>query len=309
MLRYVAKRCLLLVPVVLGVTILVFLLMHLAPGDAATAMLGEMGQGASAEDVARLRASLGLDQPLYVQYGRYLGGLIRGDLGVSLRSGRPVVEELRERFPYTLQLAATALCLAALIAIPVGIWAAVRRGTIVDFLVMAGALLGVSVPAFWLGLLLMLLFSLSLGWLPASGSGTPFHLILPAITVAWPSLAFLARMTRSAMLEVLGADYVRTARAKGLSERLVIFRHAFRNALIPVVTTLGLQFGALLGGAVLTETIFAWPGLGRLTVQAIQARDLPVVQGAVLFVAVTYTVVNLLVDVLYVFLNPRIRYD
>lgn len=309
MLKYVAKRLLLLVPVVLGVTVLVFLLMHLAPGDAATAMLGEMGQGASAEDVARLRASLGLDQPLYVQYGRYLGGLIRGDLGTSLRSGRPVADEIRERFPYTLQLAVTALLLAAAVAIPVGIWAAVRRGTSVDLLVMLGALLGVSVPAFWLGLLLMLLFSLSLGWLPASGSGTPLHLILPAVTVAWPSTAFLARMTRSAMLEVLGSDFVRTARAKGLFERLVIFRHAFRNALIPVVTTLGLQFGALLGGAALTETIFAWPGLGRLTVQAIQARDLPVVQGSVLFVAVTYTAVNLLVDVLYVFLNPRIRYD
>ncbi|MGE5509103.1 MAG: ABC transporter permease, partial [Chitinophagales bacterium] len=274
MLKYVAKRLLLLVPVVLGVTVLVFLLMHLAPGDAATAMLGEMGQGASAEDVARLRASLGLDQPLYVQYGRYLGGLIRGDLGTSLRSGRPVADEIRERFPYTLQLAVTALLLAAAVAIPVGIWAAVRRGTSVDLLVMLGALLGVSVPAFWLGLLLMLLFSLSLGWLPASGSGTPLHLILPAVTVAWPSTAFLARMTRSAMLEVLGSDFVRTARAKGLFERLVIFRHAFRNALIPVVTTLGLQFGALLGGAALTETIFAWPGLGRLTVQAIQARDL-----------------------------------
>ncbi|MBB6097296.1 ABC-type dipeptide/oligopeptide/nickel transport system permease component [Deinobacterium chartae] len=309
MLTYALKRLLTLPLVLLGAALLVFLLMHLAPGDTATALLGEFGQGASAEQLARLREQLGLNDPLLVQYGRFVLEAVQGDLGESLRSGRPVLEEILERFPYTLQLTLVALVLAVVVAIPAGILAARRPGSLWDTLVMGTALLGVSVPSFWLGLMLMLLFSLQLGWLPASGSGSLAHLVLPAVTIAAGSVAFIARMTRASLLEVLSQDFVRTARAKGLPEGRVVMRHALRAALIPVVTSVGLEFGGLLGGAVLTETIFAWPGLGRMTVQAILARDIYLVQGAVLFVTVTFTLVNLLTDLLYVRLNPRIRYD
>ena len=309
MLLFIARRLAALPFILLGVTALVFILLQLAPGDAATALLGEFGQGASAEQVARLRDALGLNDPPLVRYLRYLGGVVTGDLGTSARSGVPVLEEVVRRFPYTLALTLSALVVAVAIAVPAGVLAALRRIAAADVLVTGAALLGVSVPAYWLGLMLMLLFSLQLGWLPPSGSGTVAHLVLPAATVAAASVALIARMTRSAMLDVLNQDYVRTAHAKGVDGRTVVRRHALRNALIPVVTAIGLEFGGLLGGAVLTETIFAWPGLGRLTVQAILARDLPLVQGAILFVALAFAVVNLAVDVLYARLNPRIRYD
>ncbi len=309
MLQYAIKRLFGLIPVLIGVTILVFLIMQLTPGDPVRVLLGEMGQGASAEDLATVRRNLGLDRPVVEQYFSFVGKAIRGDLGRSFRSNRLVAEEIAERFPYTLKLAIASLAVAVAVGVPAGIISAVKQYSKLDYFVTFMALLGVSVPVFWLGLLLMLTFAFYLQLLPASGSGSWAHLILPAVTVGVSSIAFIARMTRSSMLDVLQEDYVRTARAKGLSQLRVIDKHALRNAAIPIVTTIGLQFGSLLGGAVLTETIFAWPGIGRLTVQAIVARDLPIIQGCILFVAVVFTLVNLLVDMVYMLLNPRIRFE
>jgi ABC-type dipeptide/oligopeptide/nickel transport system permease component len=309
MLQYVAKRLLLLVPVLLGVTVLAFLIFHLTPGDPARVMLGEMGQGASAEAVEALRHQLGLDRPWYVQYGDFLFKAIQGDLGRSFRGDRPVATEVLTRFPLTLQLALISLGLAALIGIPAGIIAAVKRNTWVDYLVMFFALLGVSLPSFWFAIMLMQLFALKWQLLPPSGVGTWQQMVMPSATVALSSVAFIVRMTRSSLLDQLREDYVRTARAKGATEARVILRHALRNAFIPVLTTLGLQFGSLLGGAVIVESIFSLPGLGRLTVDAIIGRDLPMIQGVVLFVAIIFSLVNLLVDLGYAALDPRIRYE
>jgi ABC-type dipeptide/oligopeptide/nickel transport system permease component len=307
LLRYLVARLLGILPVLLGVTLLVYALIQLAPGDVLLSLLGEEAQGIGQADLERLRQQYGLNDPWYVQYVRFLTDLLGGDL-VSLKTQRPVVEEILDRFPYTLLLTVVSLALAAAVAVPLGVLAAVRRGSAWDGLVMLVALLGISVPSFWLAIMMMILFALYLGWLPASGSGTWQHLVLPTLTIVLGSVGYIARMTRSAMLEVLGLDYVRTARAKGLPGTQVVYRHAFRNALLPLVTVLGLEFGALLGGAVLTETIFAWPGLGRLTVDAILSRDIYLIQGVVIFVATLYMLVNLAVDLLYALLNPRITY-
>ncbi len=306
---YVLRRLAAMVPVLLGVTLVVFAMLWLAPGDPVLALVGESAQGMSREALDALRKVHGLDRGPIVQYLDYLYGLVRGDLGTSVRSSQPVAAELLSRFPATILLAGSAMAVAILLGMTLGVLAAVYRRTWVDHLAVLVALLGVSVPVFWSGLLLMLLFALDLGWLPASGYGTWRHLVLPATAVGFSSAAFIARITRASMIETLRQDYVRTATAKGLGASAVRLRHALRNALLPVVTVVGLQFGGLLGGAVLTETVFAWPGIGRLLVDAITSRDLPLVQGSVLFIAVVFIVMNLLVDVSYAFLNPKVRYD
>ena len=305
-LRFLARRLLLTVPVLLGVATLVFSLIHLIPGDPAQAMLGET---ASPQEVAELRARLGLDRPLTEQYASFLGGVIRGDLGLSLRTSQPVTRMIVERMPATFELAAAAMLFAIAVAMPLGIAAAVWRGTSIDHSAMTLALMGISIPNFWLGPLLAIVFAVELGWLPVSGRGTWAHLVLPAISLGAALAAILARMTRATLLEELREQYVIAARARGVSRFRAVVRHAFRNSLIPVVTLVGLQFGAVLTGAVITETIFAWPGIGRLLIQSISFRDYPLVQGCILLIALTYVGVNLLTDLVYGVLDPRIRYD
>jgi len=304
--RFLVRRLLLTIPVLIGVATLVFSLIHLVPGDPVQAMLGE---SASPQDVAQLRTKLGLDRPLYEQYVSFAAGIVRGDLGTSLRTDQPVTTVILERMPATMELAVAAMVVAILIAIPLGIIAAVRKGTRVDHAAMTLALVGISMPTFWLGPLLAIVFSVWLGWFPVSGRGTMANLVLPAVTLGAPLAAILARMTRASVLEELRELYVLAARARGVSESRAVLAHAFRNSLIPIVTVIGLQFGAVLTGAVITETIFAWPGVGRLLVQSISARDYPAVQGCILLIAVTYVSMNLIIDVLYGFLDPRIRYD
>jgi peptide/nickel transport system permease protein len=308
LLRYTLGRIVGTVPVLFGVTLVVFLMTWVTPGDPVVAMLGEAAQGISREALDDLRRQLGLDRPLPAQYAAYVGGLVRGDLGVSIRSRRPVLAEIRDRLPATVELALAALAVAVTLGVTLGVWAALNKGTIVDGFAITVALVGVSIPVFWSGFLLMMLFALELGWLPASGRGTWRHLVLPALTVGVSSAAFIARITRGAMLETLGQDYVRTARAKGLPPSRVVRVHALRNALLPIVTVVGLQLGGLLGGAVLTETVFAWPGVGRMIVDAIIARDLPLVQGSVLVISLLFIVVNLAVDLSYAAINPKVRY-
>lgn len=304
--KYLIRRLLLTIPVLLGVATLVFSLIHFIPGDPAQAMLGE---GAAPEDVAQLRERLGLDRPLLVQYGSFLQGLVRGDLGVSLRNDLPVTQQILERMPATAELAVASMAVAVLIALPLGIVAAVWRGTAIDHSAMTLSLVGISVPNFWLGPLLAIVFAVELGWLPVGGRGTLAHLVLPALTLGASLAAILARMTRTSLLEELREPYVLAARAKGVSRSRAVLHHAFRNSLIPIVTILGLQFGVVLTGAVITETIFAWPGIGRLLIQSISFRDYPTVQGCVLLIAVTYVGVNLITDLTYGFLDPRIRVD
>ncbi|MDM7324567.1 MAG: ABC transporter permease [Thermus sp.] len=306
MLTYAVRRLLIAIPTLFGVVLLVFLMVRLAPGDPAVLLAGEF---ATPETLEAIRARYGLDRPLPEQFAIYLGALLRGDLGESARSRRPVLEELKTYFPNTLELTSAAILVALLTGIPLGIVAALRPGSGLDLGVMVLALIGVSMPVFWFGLLAILIFSVKLGWFPVAGKGTLVHLVLPAITLGVNATALLARMTRGSLLEVLSQDYIRTARAKGLAEQVVVFKHALRNALIPVVTVAGLEFGSLLAGAVITETIFAWPGLGQLLVGSILARDYPVVQGAVLLVASAFILVNLLVDLLYAWIDPRVRYD
>ena len=306
MLRFLARRLALTILVLVGVATLVFSLIHLIPGDPAQAMLGE---AASQQDVEDLRARLGLDRPLVEQYGRFLRGVAHGDLGTSFRTGLPVTTQIIERMPATLELAAAAMFVAILVAIPLGIAAAVRRGTVVDHSAMVLALSGVSIPNFWLGPLLAIIFAVELGWLPVSGRGTWAHLVLPAVSLGAALAAILARMMRATLLEELREQYVLAARARGASRMRAVLRHAFRNSLIPVVTIIGLQFGAVLTGAVITETVFAWPGIGRLLIQSIGFRDYPLVQGCILLIAVTYVAVNLLTDLLYGVLDPRIRFE
>lgn len=304
MARHLLQRFLLTLPALWLVLTLVFLLIHVVPGDPVEQMLGE---GAAPGQIVQLRHALGLDQPLYVQYGRYLERLAHGDLGQSLTFQTPVRRIIFERYPATLSLAFLALLVCAAIAIPAGVLAAYRRGHPADRAVGVFTLLGLAVPNFALGPMLILLFSIELGWLPVSGRGGPSYYILPAATLGAALAAILTRMVRGSMLEELSSDYVRTARAKGLSAAAVLFRHAFRNALIPIITILGLQFGTLLAGTIVTETIFSWPGIGRLTVQAISARDYPLLQGCILVIAVSYVLVNLLTDVLYAVIDPRVR--
>jgi ABC-type dipeptide/oligopeptide/nickel transport system permease component len=306
MLRYLVRRLVLTVPVLFGVATLVFALIHLVPGDPAQAMLGD---GATQEEVERLRLALGLDRPLLAQYGAFLGGLVKGDLGTSFRYNAPVTDQILARLPNTALLAVAAMTVAILFAVPLGIIAAVYRGRVPDHAAMTLALVGISMPNFWLGPLMAILFAVYLGWLPVSGSGSAAHLVLPAVTLGAALSAILARMTRASLLEELRELYVVAARARGLSGARAVLRHAFRNSLIPVVTIIGLQFGAVLTGTIITETIFAWPGLGRLLIQAINFRDYPLVQGCILFISVTYVLMNLLTDLAYGFLDPRIRFQ
>jgi ABC-type dipeptide/oligopeptide/nickel transport system permease component len=306
MLRYLVRRLALTVPVLLGVATLVFALIHLVPGDPVQSMLGET---ASQEEVQQLRHTLGLDRPLLAQYRSFLAGLARGDLGTSFRFGTPVSQEIRSRLFRTIQLAVAAMGVAIAIALPLGIIAAVYRGTTVDHAAMTLALAGISMPNFWLGPLLAILFAVQLGWLPVAGTGSIWHLVLPAVTLGAALAAILARMTRASVLEELRELYVLAARARGASRVRAVVRHAFRNSLIPVVTIIGLQFGAVLTGTIITETIFAWPGVGRLLIQAINFRDYPLVQGCILFISFTYVMMNLLTDITYGLLDPRIRYD
>jgi len=306
MIRYLIRRLLLTIPVIFGVATLVFALIHLVPGDPAQAMLGDAAPQA---EVLKLRHSLGLDQPLLTQYRTYLTGLLRGDLGTSFRYNGPVTAQIRDKFPNTATLALAAMLFAILVAIPLGILAAVFRGTIIDHAAMTIALAGISMPNFWLGPLLAILFAVRLGWLPVSGTGGLSHLILPAVTLGAALSAILARMTRASVLEELRELYVLAARARGVSGARAVVRHAFRNSLIPIVTIIGLQFGAVLTGTIITETIFAWPGIGRLLIQAINFRDYPLVQGCILFISITYVAMNLVTDLTYGLLDPRIRYD
>jgi peptide/nickel transport system permease protein len=334
MTRYLIRRILETIPVLFGASVIVFLLVHLIPGGPEVVLLGER---ISEENVARLRAQLGLDKPLPEQYLIYIGNVLRGDLGHSIGGNIPIANELRRRFPATMELSIFALTIAVVIAVPVGVISAVRRGSWIDTGTMMGSMIGISMPIFWLGLLLLWIFGVKLDLLPFIGRLSPnveieahtglhtidaiitgnwsalgdalTHLILPAVTVSTIPIAIIARITRSAMLEVLHMDYIRTARAKGLREGAVVRRHALRNALLPVVTVIGLQLGTLLAGAVLTETIFSWPGIGRWLFNSIQGRDYPIVQSVTLVVTVIFVVVNLLVDLSYAWLNPRIRYE
>lgn len=294
------------IPVVIGVSIIVFSIIRLIPGDPARAIAGVQ---ATPEFIEQVRVRYALDRPFYVQYGLFVSGAVRGDLGQSTFSRRPVTTEIRERFPRTLTLASISLLIATVVGVSAGIVSATRRNSVFDNASMLVALVGVAAPVFWLALMLQLLFSVQLRWLPATGLGTWRHLVLPSITLGMASAALMARITRSSMLDVLRQEYITTARAKGLGERVIVYKHALKNALIPVVTVLGLQFGILLGGAVLTETVFAWPGVGRLLVDAILRRDYPVVQGTVLLLAFLFVLINLVVDIIYAFIDPRIHYQ
>lgn len=333
--RYILRRLLQLVPVLLGISLLVFLFLQLIPGDPAVTLLGDR---ATLEQIESLRERMGLNEPLPLQYLSFLGSLMRLDLGTSIFTGVPIWDEIRLRWPATFELSVMAMLIALIVGIPAGVIAAVRKNSIIDNVTMSGSLLGVSMPVYWLGLLLVYLFAVNLQWLPPSGRigidvGYSFeritgffildaliqgnfralqdviaHLVLPALTLSTIPLAILARITRSAMLEVLSQDYIRTARAKGLLELWVISKHALKNAMLPVVTIIGLEFGTLLGGAILTETIFSWPGIGKWIYEGILQRDYPVVQGGVVFVAFVFVLVNLIVDISYAFLDPRIQY-
>ncbi|MGV3710979.1 MAG: ABC transporter permease [Gemmatimonas sp.] len=305
MLTFVTRRLLLAVPTLFGVLTVVFMLLYVAPGDPVQAMVGEQADSAT---VARLRRELKLDQSLPAQFGHYVSGIARGDLGRSYITNRPIVSDIAERFPKTLLLAGSAMTIAILLGVSIGVACAIRPNGWFDRLALGFTYVGISFPVYWVGLLLIVLFAVTLRWLPASGYGSFKFLILPAVTLGMRSIAYLARITRSSMLEVLGADHIRTARAKGLSERVVRWRHALRNALIPVVTVIGLDFGAYLTGSILTETIFSWPGIGRYVVQSISRRDLPAVQGAVLFLSLVFVLVNVLTDLAYQKADPRVRH-
>ncbi|HJX43109.1 MAG TPA: ABC transporter permease [Geodermatophilus sp.] len=302
---HIVRTLLLSLITLFGVSVLIFLMLRVLPGDPARVLAG---LNASEEQVARLREQLGLDQSLLAQYWSFLTGVLTGDLGESARTSRPVSSEIAVRLPATLILAVTATVIGSVVGITAGVIAAVRRNSLLDHAISSVAMMGVSMPVYWLGLLLILLFAVTLGWLPAAGSGEPLSIVLPAVTLAAFSTALVSRMTRASMLEVLGQDYIRTAEAKGAAPRTVIIKHALRNAFIPILTVISLQFGALLGGAVLTETVFGWPGIGRLLVDSIGARDFAVVQGIVLVYAAVFILLNVIVDVLYVVVDPRIRY-
>ncbi len=303
--KYVIRRLILLIPVILGVTFIVFGIMYLTPGDPASIKLGEM---APPEQVEALREEMGLNDPFLVQYGRYVKkAVFEGDWGRSIQTNRPVFDDVMSRFPATLKLAITASVISIGLGIPIGIISATRQYTLIDSVTMVFALIGVSMPVFWLGLMLILVFSVKLKLLPSGGASSLKHLILPAVTLGLSSTAIITRMTRSSMLEVIRQDYIRTARSKGVPERTVINKHALKNALIPVVTVIGLQFGGLLGGAVLTENVFSWPGVGRLMVDSIRKKDTPTVLASVIFISVTFSIVNLFIDILYAFIDPRIK--
>ncbi|ASN06215.1 ABC transporter permease [Virgibacillus necropolis] len=303
MLTFIIKRLLQTIPVILGITLVIFLIMQMVPGDSAQVLAGE---GASQETIENLRHSLGLDRPLHVQYFDYIRGLFQGDLGVSAKSHQPVIDEILARLPITIELAFYSTLITIILGMTAGIISAVRPYSLSDMSVTVVALLGISFPSFWLGLILMYIFSVELQWFPVAGWESISHMVLPAFTLGAGGAAIVARMTRSSMLEVVRQDYIRTARAKGIKSYLVIYKHALRNALIPVITVVGLQFGALLGGTVLIESVFAINGLGRLIVESIRMRDIPMVQGAILVASLVFVIVNLFVDILYRFFNRRI---
>jgi peptide/nickel transport system permease protein len=305
MLAYALRRIALTLPVLLGVATLVFALIHLVPGDPAQVMLGE---SASASDLTELRTRLGLDKPLLVQYREFIAGLLKGDLGTSFRFNTPVAREIGQRLGRTAELALAAMVVAVVVAVPLGVLGALYRGRWIDQLATTVSLLGVAMPNFWLGPVLAIVFAIYLGWLPVSGTGTWAHLVLPAATLGGALAAILARMTRATLVDELRELYVLAARARGIARGRAVVAHALRNSLIPVVTIIGLQLGAVLTGTIITETIFSWPGVGRLLIQAISFRDYPLVQGCILFIAVTYVTMNMLVDLVYGFLDPRIRY-
>lgn len=304
MLKFILKRLAVMIPVLLGVTFIVFSMMYITDGDPARMMLGDL---ATEEEVAALREEMGLNDPFLTRYVNYLKGLAHGDLGTSYSTRQPVIDSIAERLPATIKLAFLSCLFAMAIGIPIGIISAVRQYSIVDSLARVVSLLGISLPNFWLALLLMLLFSVKLGWLPPSGLYGPEYYIMPMISISAVSLATFARTTRSSMLEVIRQDYIRTARAKGQNEWVVVFRHALRNALIPIITIVGVQFATALGGAVVNEQVFGIPGLGKLMVDSIKARDFPVVQGGVLIIALMFSILNLLIDLLYAFVDPRIK--
>ena len=305
MLKFTLKRLLYLILVLIGVSFLVCLLLYMTPGDPVRMMLGE---SSTPEAQAELRAELGLDDPFLVQYGRYMANIVfHQDLGTSYSTGRPVLESILEVFPNTVTLATASIVIAIVLGTFLGIISAVKQNSLLDNAVMVLALIGTSAPIFWIGILMILLFSVQLNWLPPSGFGSFKQLIMPAVALGMQSTAVVARMTRSSMLEVIRQDYVKTARAKGQKEFVVIMRHVFRNALIPVITVVGLQIGAMLGGSVMTESVFAWPGIGRLMVQSINKRDIPMVLGCVIMFSVSFSIINLLVDILYGYVDPRIK--
>jgi peptide/nickel transport system permease protein/oligopeptide transport system permease protein len=304
--RFILRRLLLAIPTLFGVLVVAFLLLYVAPGDPVESMIGERADSAT---IARLRAELHVDDPLPQRFGHYVGRVLVGDLGNSYITNRPITQDIRERFPKTLQLAGAAMLLATILGITLGVLSARRPGGIADRFALGVAYLGISFPVYWVGLLLILLFAVTLRWLPPSGYGSLRFLALPALTLGMRSIAFQARMTRSAMLDALSADFVRTARAKGLSEWIVTAKHALRNALIPVITVVGLDFGAYLTGSILTETIFSWPGIGRYVVNAISRRDLPAIQGSVLFLSTVFVLVNLITDLAYAKADPRVSYE
>ena len=306
MLQHIARRLLYLIPIFFGVTFISFSILQLSPGDPAELLAGE---DATQKDIDAIRQRYGLDKPFLVQYVVYIKNVSHGDLGTSLRTQRTVIREVLARYPATIELAGVSVIIASIIGFFTGIIAANHQNSFFDYGSMVVSLFGISMPIFWLGLMAMLVFAVMLGWFPAVGRGTLAHLVLPAISLGANSAAVIARMTRSSLLEVIRQDYIQTARAKGLAERVVLYKHAVRNALIPVITVMGMQFGYLLSGSVLTETVFAWHGVGRLMVQSIYARDYPVVQGAILLVAINFMLVNLFVDVLYAYINPRIRLE
>lgn len=303
--QYIIRRLLVMIPVLFGISIIIFAMVRVIPGDPGYILAGPH---ATKEQIEQIREQLGLTKHPVIQYLLFLKNIFRGDLGTSTRTGLPVIKEIMARFPNTLLLAFSSILIATFFGILIGVISGVKQNSKFDYLSMLFALFGLSMPVFWLGLMLMLLFSIKLSWFPAVGAEGLKHLVLPSLTLGANSMAIIARMTRSSMLEVIRLDYIRTARAKGLAEKVVITRHALKNALIPVVTVIGLQTGTLLGGAVLTEIVFAWPGIGRLLVEAILSRDYPVVQGVVLLVATTFILINLIVDIIYSYLDPRIRY-
>lgn len=302
--KFILKRIVYLIPVLIGVTFIVYAIMSLAPGDPAKVILGET---ATPEQITQLREEMGLNDPMLLQYGRYIVNLVQGDMGDSYKTKNPVAKEVWARFPNTIKLASISMLLAIGLSIPLGVVAAVKQNTIIDGASMIIALIGVSMPIFWLGLLLILFFSLKLGWFPVSGSSGWKSLVLPGFALGFNHMASIARTTRSSMLEVIRQDYIRTVRAKGVAENKVITRHALKNALIPTITVIGLQVGFMLGGSVLTETVFAWPGIGRLMIEGIQGRDIPMVMGCIVLFSVTFSIINLIVDLLYGFVDPRIK--
>ncbi|HWH50571.1 MAG TPA: ABC transporter permease [Gemmatimonadaceae bacterium] len=304
--RFIIRRLLLAIPTLFGVLVVAFLLLYVAPGDPVESLVGERADSAT---IVRLRAQLHLDDPLPIRFGHYVASVVTGDLGTSYITNRPITQDIRERFPKTMELAGAAMLLATCLGVSLGILSARRPGGLADKFALGVAYLGISFPVYWVGLLLILLFAVGLHWLPPSGFGGLRFLVLPALTLGMRSIAFQARMTRSSMMDALGADYVRTARAKGINEWMVTLKHALRNALIPVITVLGLDFGAYLTGSILTETIFSWPGIGRYVVNAISRRDLPAIQGSVLFLSTVFVVVNLITDLAYAKADPRVSYQ